>query len=172
MGQTSVIYHFDVVLAKDPWHSSCCRSMGSHLSSSWEQPASFFSPYYYMGTLRLQHNELQVSVFLSAEFSFIRSLSRFITKNYEQHYGNTGYAVTQLVRALRYKRWGPGFNSRWGFEIFYLFSVSGCIMALGSTWWMCLWHRADNLTTFVCWLSENPVSLHLLRWILACTGTT
>ena len=54
----SNLYHFDMVLAKDPWCYSCCRSMGSHLSSGWGQPASSYSPCCYMGTFRLQHNEV------------------------------------------------------------------------------------------------------------------
>jgi hypothetical protein len=44
-----------------------------------------------------------------------------------------GHAVEQLVRALRYKPEGRGFDSRWCHWNFYLHNLSGRTMTLGST---------------------------------------
>ena len=44
-----------------------------------------------------------------------------------------GHAVAQLVQALRYKRGGRGFDSRWCHWDFYWHNPSGRIVALGST---------------------------------------
>jgi len=41
--------------------------------------------------------------------------------------------VTHLVKALRYKPEGGGFDSLWGIEIFYSLNFSGRTMALAST---------------------------------------
>ena len=45
----------------------------------------------------------------------------------------TGYAVAQLVEALRYKPEGRWFDSRWSPWIFHLLNLSGRTMALVST---------------------------------------
>jgi hypothetical protein len=83
-----------------------------------------------------------------------------------------GYAVAQLVEALRYKPEGSGFDSRWGHSI-----PSGRTMVLGSTQPLTEMstrgiscgvkrrpvRRVHNLTTFVCRLSINSGSLNLLE---------
>jgi len=44
-----------------------------------------------------------------------------------------GYAVAQLVEALRYKPEGPGFDSRWCHWIFSDIILPAALMALGLT---------------------------------------
>ena len=116
VGQTSVIFTIltwcwprthDILRAPDRWEATCLQVEGNRQVPSvhaitWE--LSGFSTMKYRS----------VFVFLSAKFSFISSsLLGVITKNYEQHCGNTWYEVTQLVRTLHYNLGGPGFNSRW-----------------------------------------------------------
>jgi hypothetical protein len=97
-----------------------------------------------------------------------------------------GYAVAQLVEALRYKPEGRRFDSRWShwnFSLSYSFRPH---CGPGSTQPLTemgtrnpSWasrrpvRRADNLTTFMCRLSRNSRSLNLLEPqgpVLACSG--
>ena len=64
---------------------------------------------------------------VSLRSSFI--FATYIILSYVPH-RLAGYAVAQLVEALRYKSEGRGFDSRWGH---WNFSVTGRTVALGST---------------------------------------
>ena len=56
------------------------------------------------------------------------------SKTLNEHVTNSGgYAVAQLVEALRYKPEGRGFDSRWCHWNFSFHNPSGRTMVLGST---------------------------------------
>jgi hypothetical protein len=80
------------------------------------------------------------------------------------------------IEALCHKPESRRFGSWWGHWFFYSLNPSGCSMALGSYHpltemstrdisggWMRPVCGADNLTTFMCWMSRNCGSLNLLE---------